>query len=46
MYVVFSLPPPPQLIGPLEPKQPKGEDKLLVGKIQGPESIVVENSKF
>ena len=43
--VVFSLPPPPQFVGPLAVKPLKGAEKLLAGKIHGAESIVVEKSE-
>ena len=41
----FSLPPPPQFVGPLAVKPLKGAEKLLAGKIHGAESIVVEKSE-
>ncbi|KAI1720173.1 strictosidine synthase domain-containing protein [Ditylenchus destructor] len=40
----YSLPPPPELTGPLAVKgnEIKGEVRLLEGQVPGPESIVVE----
>ena len=39
----ISLPPPPKLVGPLAPKPLIGAEKLFVGQLKGPESMVVED---
>lgn len=44
--LLFSLPPPPKLEGPLKLNAIKDPQYILKGKIRSPESIYVEGSKF